>query len=240
MLCPFAERALLTLLFKGVPHQAVHVDRCEKPSWFVDLCKIEGLPDDVPNIELHGRVRASGKDSCRWICENFRGQGTTDLKYSNRQDKQQVDTLVQACLGFIKAGLNLLAGNDSRGLWQIGTGQTQAQWKAFEQELEAFQDAIKESGGPFLLGSEVSLADLIYMPFMERFAIAMPAFTPYDPCAACDGLMADWLWEMEQLECCQIAAPDHDLYLQAIRQWRSLEFYKHNTFEAFQLHPHLQ
>ena len=50
----------------------------------------------------------------RWICENFRGQGTTDLKYSNRQDKQQVDTLVQACLGFIKAGLNLLAGNDSR------------------------------------------------------------------------------------------------------------------------------
>ena len=55
------------------------------------------------------------------------------------------------------------------------------------------------------------------MPFMERFAIAMPAFTPYDPCAACDGTMADWLCEMEQLQCSQIAAPDHDMYLQAIR-----------------------
>jgi len=60
-------------------------------------------------------------------------------------------------------------------------------------------------------------ADLIYMPFMERFAVAMPAFTPYDPCAACDGIMGDWLYEMQQLKCCQIAAPDHDLYLQAIR-----------------------
>jgi len=60
-------------------------------------------------------------------------------------------------------------------------------------------------------------ADLIYVPFMERFAIAMPAFTPYDPCATCDGTMADWLYEMEQLECCQIAAPNHDLYLQAVR-----------------------
>ncbi len=42
-------------------------------------------------------------------------------------------------------------------IWQIGTGQTQAQWKAFEGELEAFQAAIRKSGGPFLLGSEVSL-----------------------------------------------------------------------------------
>ena len=45
----------------------------------------------------------------------------------------------------------------NRGLWQIGTGQTQAQWKAFEKELEAFQAAIRKSGGPFLLGSEMSL-----------------------------------------------------------------------------------
>jgi len=45
----------------------------------------------------------------------------------------------------------------NRCLGQIGTGQTQAQWKAFEGELEAFQAAIRKSGGPFLMGSEVSL-----------------------------------------------------------------------------------
>ena len=124
-----------------MPHQAVHVDRCEKPLWFVDLCKNESLHDGVPIIELHGRIQASGKDTCRrvirllltlfnliagprpckiyllvpfrWICENFRGQWYPDLKYSNLQDKHQVDILVQACQGFTKAGVNLLAGNDS-------------------------------------------------------------------------------------------------------------------------------
>ena len=57
----------------------------------------------------------------------------------------------------------------------------------------------------------------MYMPFMERFAIAMPHFTSFDPCAACDGSIGDWLYEMQQLECCQIAAADHDLLLHVLK-----------------------
>jgi hypothetical protein len=60
-------------------------------------------------------------------------------------------------------------------------------------------------------------ADLIYMPFMERFAIAMPAFTLHDPCDACDGRIGEWLAAMRQLECCQMAAPDQNLFLQALK-----------------------
>ena len=55
------------------------------------------------------------------------------------------------------------------------------------------------------------------MPFMERFAIAMPEFTPYDPSQACDGKIEQWLTEMRKLECCQKAAPDAKLFLQAIK-----------------------
>jgi len=57
-------------------------------------------------------------------------------------------------------------------------------------------------------------ADLIYMPFMERFAIAMPAFTSHDPC---DGRIGEWLAAMRQLECCQMAASDQNLFLQALK-----------------------
>ena len=55
------------------------------------------------------------------------------------------------------------------------------------------------------------------MPFMERFAVAMPAFTPYDPCDACDGRIGEWLAAMRQLECCRLAAPDQKLFLQALK-----------------------
>ena len=60
-------------------------------------------------------------------------------------------------------------------------------------------------------------ADLMYMPFMERFALAMPVFTQYDPCAACDGSIGDWLAQMQGLECCQQAAAHPYLFLQALR-----------------------
>lgn len=41
--------------------------------------------------------------------------------------------------------------------WQIGTGQTRYQWKDFEEHLDKFQAALERSGGPFLMGPEVSL-----------------------------------------------------------------------------------
>ncbi|KAA6423953.1 MAG: hypothetical protein FRX49_05912 [Trebouxia sp. A1-2] len=142
-------------------------------------------------------------------------------------------------LQFADAGLDLLAGCTGRS-WGISTGQSRAQWEAFEQQLQRFQAGVDQRGGPFLMGSEVSLADLIYMPFMERFAVAMPAFTPYDPCDACDGRIGEWLVAMRQLECCQMAAPDQKLFLQALKQERSLDFFDFTTYKAHQLHPHLQ
>lgn len=59
--------------------------------------------------------------------------------------------------------------------------------------------------------------DLLYFPFMERFALAMPEFTGYDPCDACDGVMSAWLEAMMQLTSCQLASPDAKLFQQAIR-----------------------
>ena len=52
---------------------------------------------------------------------------------------------------------------------------------------------------------------------MERFALAMPEFTGYDPCDACDGIMSAWLEAMMQLTSCQLASPDAKLFQQAIR-----------------------
>lgn len=60
-------------------------------------------------------------------------------------------------------------------------------------------------------------ADLLYFPFMERFALSMPEFTGYNPCDACDGVMSDWLEAMGYLTCCQLASADNKLFQQALR-----------------------
>ena len=55
------------------------------------------------------------------------------------------------------------------------------------------------------------------MPFMERFALAMPEFTDYDPRAACDGVVAAWLEALQKLGCCRQASANEKLFLQALR-----------------------
>ncbi|KAL0019623.1 hypothetical protein WJX77_004229 [Trebouxia sp. C0004] len=239
MLCPYAQRSLLTLVHQRVPFQAVQIDLSHKPKWFVQLCRDEGLPTTVPVIDFEGLAQTDSIAICRWVCETFAHPDHPDLIYNNARDKQQVNKLIQNCSKFASAGLDLLAGRTGRS-WGIGTGQSTAQWEAFEQQLQRFQASVDQSGGPFFMGSELSLADLIYMPFMERFATAMPAFTPYDPCDACDGRIGEWLAAMRQLECCSLAAPDQKLFLQALKQESSLDFFDFTTYKAHQLHPHLQ
>ena len=60
-------------------------------------------------------------------------------------------------------------------------------------------------------------ADLLYMPFMERFALALPDLTASDLRPACEGIMKPWLEAMGQLACCQQAFPDSKLFQQALR-----------------------
>ena len=62
-------------------------------------------------------------------------------------------------------------------------------------------------------------ADLLYLPFVERFALALalPSLTSSDLANACQGVMSPWLEAMRQLECCKQACPDHKLFQQALR-----------------------
>lgn len=55
------------------------------------------------------------------------------------------------------------------------------------------------------------------MPFMERFALALPEFTSYDVRGACGGSIGRWLDAMQELHCCQVAAAEPQLLLQALR-----------------------
>lgn len=57
-------------------------------------------------------------------------------------------------------------------------------------------------------------ADLIYMPFMERFTIAMPTFAGYD---LPTGAVKRWCEAMQQRDSVQVAAADPQKLLAAYR-----------------------
>ena len=60
-------------------------------------------------------------------------------------------------------------------------------------------------------------ADLVLQPFMERFALAMPAFASFDVHSTGRGRVGAWLQTMAEAPSCKIASPDPELFLAAVR-----------------------
>ena len=51
-LCPYVQRAAISLAEKAVPFERVHVDLADKPAWFLDLSPL----GKTPVLEVDGRA----------------------------------------------------------------------------------------------------------------------------------------------------------------------------------------
>ena len=80
--------------------------------------------------------------------------------------------------------------------------------------------------------------DLIYYPFAERFALAMPKFAGLDMHKTSQAI-SDWLDVMQDRPAVQLASPKADLFLAALTKERSLDFFDFRTYKANQLLPHI-
>ena len=81
--------------------------------------------------------------------------------------------------------------------------------------------------------------DLIYYPFAERFALAMPKFAGLDMHGTSQAV-SGWLGVMEGRPAVQMASPKADLFLAALTKEKSLDFFDFKTYKADQLLPHIK
>lgn len=90
------------------------------------------------------------------------------------------------------------------------------------------------SGGPFIAGSTVSLADLAVWPFVHRIEMCAREFSGID----IRGAVAAWMAAMEALPSSRVAMPESAAMLRAIREHRSLDFFDYDTYAVSECHPH--
>ena len=120
--------------------------------------------------------------------------------------------------------------------WGIGSGQTTRQRADFESQVAGLAASLQRHGGPFLLGEQPTLADILVYPFIKRFAVAAP-LTGFDVEAALGGAIGGWLAAMDARPACRATAADSGLLLAAFRKHRSLDFFDYDGYGAFDLHP---
>lgn len=251
-LCPYAERAWLVLLEKaspaasafpaacspslslptlqGVPFHLCHIDLSSKPAWYRSV-NPRGL---VPAVAHNGNVQVESLDILRWADATLPGPALTP---SDKDGQDRMKKLISAGSAFSEAGLAIMAGRTGR-YWGIGSGASASQKKDFEAALKkAIVDPIKESGGPYLMGSEVSLADLAVYPFVARFAVGAPEFAGYGVRTALGGVAGEWLRAMRERASGAVTTADDAALLKAYQTHRSLDFFDYDTYLATALHP---
>ncbi len=250
MLCPYAERVLLTLAelvcthhytvhtaqthshhshtlnSQQHPFNAVHVDLSNKPRWYRSI-NPRGL---VPTLVLNPTTTLTeSADICQWLVQHQNQDG----RVVQAPASSSVHTTIQ---DVISAGLHCLAGM-GRG-WGIASPPVPSSVASLERHLDAMNDHLS-SNPVYLHGDQPSVDDILVYPFLRRYSVALPIVSDLDVRAGRPHL-AQWLDAMAARTSVQLAAADDALLLEAYIQHMCLDFFDYTRYTATQLHPWLE
>ena len=223
-LCPYAHRTALALAEKGVPHKRIHVDLSNKPRWYLDV-NPRGL---VPALETaDGAVLTESLDLVEFVDEAFEGPNLAPpgREAEARRLARSFDG------GFVSAGLQFVGGG-----WGFSRGAPDpARRLRFARECEALGDLVDANGGPFLLGREISVADIAVYPFAERFETAARESKRTELRDLGGDGFGRWLDAMRSRPSVESLRPDEDALLASWRRTMRLDYFDYETADVY--HP---
>ena len=157
--CPFAQRSHMALIEKGLDFTVREVDLSDKPAWFEEVSPYS----KVPVVRIGREVVWESAIVNEFIDEKFpqaplmpadpwmRAQARIWIDYCNTRWVEDFYALLSATEPERQDELRKKVTEDLRYMERDG--------------MAALSD------GPYWLGSEVSLVDLAFWPFFERFAM---------------------------------------------------------------------
>lgn len=168
-LCPYVQRAAISLLEKGVPFERTMIDLADKPDWFKVLSPLGKVP--LLLVERPGQPQAVLFEStviCEYIEEAEAGPKLHPADPLERARHRS----------WMEFGSSILTD-----VWSLETASEQPAYEAARGKLLAkfvrVEAVLVE--GPFFAGDRFSLVDAVYAPIFRYFdvfdTIADPALT---------------------------------------------------------------
>ena len=155
--CPYAQRTHMTLIEKGLEFERREVDLANKPDWFKKVSPYS----KVPVVKIGDHVVWESSIINEFIDESF---PATPLMPTDPFLRAQARIWIDFCnTRWTDHSYDLLYEKDE-------AKQDELRAKVIEDfKFMEFEGMARLSDGPFWLGSEISLVDLTYYPFFERF-----------------------------------------------------------------------
>jgi len=150
-LCPYVQRAVITLLEKNIPHRRTYIDLAEKPNWFKAISPL----GKVPLLRVDGEVLFESAVICEYLEET-----APDALHPT-------DPLLKAKhRAAIEFGSTIL--NDIGGFYSASDATAFARQQ--ENLRRKFAWLEKSLGsGPYFSGQKFHLVDAAYGPIFRYF-----------------------------------------------------------------------
>ena len=166
--CPYAQRCWMALELKGTAYQRVEIDLRAKPAWLLRISPLGRVPALITHDE---RAVVESTVINEFLEETSPGKRLLPAEPWERARQRVLIHRVDS--RFVPSGFKWLC---------FGGDEYKRAWR---RELEFWNQALVEGGGPFLGGVEMGLADVTLAPFAERLEAALGAHRQQSMRAAC-------------------------------------------------------
>ncbi|KAM5140810.1 glutathione S-transferase omega-1-like isoform 1-T1 [Mantella aurantiaca] len=155
--CPYAQRARLFLVSKGIKHEVVNINLKNKPEWFFEKSPM-GL---VPSIETSdGKIIYESPIVCEYLDEVFPG---TKLIPSDPYAKAEQKMLLEAFSAILPIFYKIMFAQKSKELTDLKS--------QFFEKFKKLEEALAKKNTPYFGGESVSFIDYMVWPWYEKFSI---------------------------------------------------------------------
>jgi glutathione S-transferase len=151
-ICPFVQRAIITMNFKKIPYEVEYIDLKVKPEWFLKISPFGKVPvlQDGDEIIFESAV----------INEYLDEISDSSLMGTDTLEKAKARGLIE------------VASSATMNLFKVSIAQskdeTEVSKAALEKDLEFL---LKNFKGPFYKGNNFSLIDTSVIPILHRLKI---------------------------------------------------------------------
>ena len=159
LLCPYVQRAAITLSEKDVPFERVVIDLANKPAWFLKLSPLGKVPLlRVPQAGDSERVLFESNVICEYIEETQPGPRLHPDDPLQRAEHR----------AWMEFGSSILSD-----LWGYETTRDAGVFEQKRQALAAKFERVESElrDGPFFAGTRFSLVDAVFAPIFRYFEL---------------------------------------------------------------------
>ena len=154
-LCPYVQRAVITLTEKNVPHERTYVDLANKPDWFRRISPL----GKTPVLKVDDHVLFESSVICDYLDEVEAPRLHPAAPLARAQHRAWVE--------FASATLNTIAAfyraPDAAALEQ--------QRLALIEKFGVLEDRLGRHTGPYFAGARFSLVDAAFGPVFRYFDV---------------------------------------------------------------------